>query len=112
MVSIEFCKKCGNLLIAEKRSGRYGWYCRRCNKFSSDDKAKTTALSEKIRDEDEKIKVVNPEDEYLQYPVTDVHCDKCHNNKAYWVLQQTRGGDEPQTKFFCCTKCKNKWREY
>ncbi|MBI2112883.1 transcription factor S, partial [Candidatus Woesearchaeota archaeon] len=26
--------------------------------------------------------------------------------------QQTRGADEPETRFFRCTKCNYTWREY
>ena len=89
-----------------------GWFCRTCNKFFSDENAKKTTISEKIKQEDDTVKVFNPDDDYIQYPITDAKCGKCGNRKAYWVLQQTRGGDEPQTKFLCCTKCKNKWREY
>ena len=39
-------------------------------------------------------------------------CPKCGNTEAYWYMQQTRGGDEPQTKFLKCTKCGYSWREY
>jgi DNA-directed RNA polymerase subunit M len=99
-------------LIAQKRNGEKGWYCRKCNKFFKDKKAKETRVSEKLEQTEEKIQVFNEDDGYKQYPIADVECPKCGNKKAYWVLQQTRGGDEPQTKFLCCTKCKNKWREY
>ena len=39
-------------------------------------------------------------------------CPKCGNPEAYWVLRQTRGADEPETRIFECTKCGHKWREY
>jgi transcription factor S len=39
-------------------------------------------------------------------------CPKCGNDEAYWVLRQTRGADEPETRIFECTKCGYKWREY
>ncbi|MBL7169506.1 MAG: transcription factor S [Candidatus Aenigmarchaeota archaeon] len=110
---MNFCEKCGNLLIAEKRSGKSGLYCRKCNKFFKAKGVKSTIISEKIEQEDETIKVFNEDDDYKQYPkAKDVICEKCGNNEAYWFLQQTRGGDEPQTKFYCCSKCKHKWREY
>jgi DNA-directed RNA polymerase subunit M len=31
---------------------------------------------------------------------------------AYFWTQQTRGADEPETRFFKCTKCSHTWREY
>ncbi len=45
-------------------------------------------------------------------PKTEEVCPKCGNGEAYWVLRQTRGADEPETRIFECTKCGHKWREY
>ncbi|MGI0054889.1 MAG: RPA12/RPB9/RPC11 RNA polymerase family protein [Thermoplasmata archaeon] len=45
-------------------------------------------------------------------PTTQEQCPKCANDTAYWVLRQTRGADEPETRIFECTKCGHKWREY
>jgi DNA-directed RNA polymerase subunit M len=45
-------------------------------------------------------------------PTADEPCPKCGNPRAYWVLRQTRGADEPETRIFECTKCGHKWREY
>ncbi len=45
-------------------------------------------------------------------PKTEELCPKCGNGEAYWVLRQTRGADEPETRIFECTKCGHKWREY
>jgi len=45
-------------------------------------------------------------------PKTAEVCPKCENDEAYWVLRQTRGSDEPETRIFECTKCGHKWREY
>ncbi len=45
-------------------------------------------------------------------PKTDEVCPKCGNGEAYWVLRQTRGADEPETRIFECTRCGHKWREY
>ena len=45
-------------------------------------------------------------------PKTAEVCPKCGHDEAYWVLRQTRGSDEPETRIFECTKCGHKWREY
>jgi transcription factor S len=45
-------------------------------------------------------------------PTTTEVCPKCGHDQAYWVLRQTRGSDEPETRIFECTKCGHKWREY
>lgn len=45
-------------------------------------------------------------------PITDDEpCPKCENKTAYYWLQQMRAGDEAETKFLQCTKCKHTWRE-
>lgn len=44
-------------------------------------------------------------------PTEDAECPKCGNKKAYWVLRQMRGADEPETRIFRCTKCSHSWRE-
>ena len=45
-------------------------------------------------------------------PKAEETCPKCGNGEAFWVLRQTRGADEPETRIFECTKCGHKWREY
>jgi DNA-directed RNA polymerase subunit M len=42
----------------------------------------------------------------------DEECPKCGHGKATWFMQQTRGGDEPTTRFYRCVKCNHTWREY
>lgn len=41
----------------------------------------------------------------------DVTCPKCGHNEAYWELRQMRAADEPESRFYTCTKCKHRWRE-
>lgn len=45
-------------------------------------------------------------------PTAQEQCPKCGHVGAYWVLRQTRGADEPETRIFECTNCGHKWREY
>lgn len=39
-----------------------------------------------------------------------VQCGRCQNWGAYYQLRQTRKADEPTTRFYQCTKCKQKWK--
>ena len=41
-----------------------------------------------------------------------IECEKCGNKEAFYWQIQTRAGDEPMTRFYRCTKCKETWREY
>ena len=109
---MQFCPKCGNLLIAEEYKGKRRYVCSKCGHIVRTKKVLPTNISEKIDHKNEKILVFDEKKEWEQYPKTKVICPKCGNNKAYWYMQQTRGADEPQTKFYRCTKCGHSWREY
>ncbi len=67
-------------------------------------------IAEKKKKQKE-VAVVNKADgENL--PIIKADCTKCGNSKAYFWTLQTRGSDEPETRFFKCTKCEHTWREY
>ena len=46
------------------------------------------------------------------HPKIKAKCEKCGHGIALYWTQQTRGADEPETRFFRCTKCGFTWREY
>ena len=41
-----------------------------------------------------------------------IDCEKCHNKEGVSWTFQTRSADEPETKFFRCTKCNHTWRDF
>ena len=43
---------------------------------------------------------------------SDVRCESCSHTEAWYVLKQTASADEPPTRFFKCTECGYRWREY
>ncbi|MCK5449907.1 transcription factor S [Candidatus Pacearchaeota archaeon] len=96
---MEFCPKCGTLLMMKK--ARFG--CPRCN-YSAKEKV-DMEIKEEINDK-VVVAVVN-EKEADVYPITDYNCRKCKHKKAYFWIRQMRAGDEPESKFYKCVKCKN-----
>ena len=100
-----FCPTCGSLLKIKKVDEKNVQYCD-CG-FSS--QAQKKQIKEEVNINDD-IAVI--EDIDSVNPLADATCSKCGHEKAYWWLQQTRAGDEPETKFFKCEKCKHTWREY
>jgi len=108
---MKFCDKCSNLMIAEKSRKKMRWVCRKCGHVSYG-KVSSTKILEKVKTEKEIIPVLSEKDALSTYPKTKIICPECENNEAYWFMQQTRSGDEPPTRFYCCTKCGHKWREY
>jgi transcription factor S len=102
-----FCPKCGALLLPRKQGTKT------ITKCSCGYESKLSApveLKEKIKSEEQNVRVVKDEDESL--PLTDAECPKCKHKRAYYWLIQTRAGDEAETRFFKCEKCKHVWREY
>ena len=103
---IMFCPKCGSILRPKDKGGKKILFCA-CGftKAPSEEVAEIRQVIEPKK----KIEVV----EHLEvHPKIKIKCTKCPNMVAYYWTQQTRGADEPETRFFKCTKCNNTWREY
>ncbi|TAQ84655.1 hypothetical protein B7494_g7030 [Chlorociboria aeruginascens] len=56
--------------------------------------------------------VFGGDDEFKNASKINVQCDNrlCESGEAVTYELQIRGGDEPTTQFFMCTKCTTKWR--
>ena len=103
---MQFCPKCKAILIPKMQGKKKVIACS-CGYV--DKKGEAELLVEKVRGAEE-IKVISEETETL--PTAKARCSECGHGEAYFWLQQTRAGDEPETRFFKCTKCKYTWRDY
>jgi DNA-directed RNA polymerase subunit M len=101
---MEFCEKCGGMIVVKEGKAA----CAGCG-HKLKKKPKIEA-SEKLESA-ESIAVIN-EEASNTYPIVDMECPKCKNKKSYFWTLQTRAGDESETKFYKCTKCKHTWRKY
>ena len=101
-----FCPKCKSMLVLNRTTGQRE--CKRPNCGHSEKKGEANLTSRDIQ----KKKIVVTEGLEGTLPTTKIICEKCGHNKATWVIRQTRAADEPSTRIYQCTKCKNKWREY
>jgi len=108
---MEFCKKCGGLMIPKKSGKHVVLICRKCGRrqTSKGGKFKISSFSGKKRG---KIVVISKKSKVDVLPKTDVPCPKCENKMAFWWMQQMRSADEAPTRFYKCTKCGHVWREY
>ncbi len=100
-----FCPNCKRLMRPDKQKGQ--WRCAACGK--------TVPLGKGVevgRSTPQGREVAVVETKTATLPKAEETCPKCGNGEAYWVLRQTRGADEPETRIFECTKCGHKWREY
>ena len=96
---MEFCPKCGSLLMMKKT--KFG--CPRCNYVA---KGRVEIKIKENINEAVPVAVAN-EKEGEVHPITDYDCEKCGSKKSYFWIQQMRSGDEPESKFYKCVKCKN-----
>ncbi len=105
-VNVKFCPKCGALLLPKE--GILQCRCGYSQEIGEEEK-EGYVLEEKPK-ELQDIPVI--EEDLQQMPTVRTSCKRCGNTEAYYWMVQTRGADEPATKFFRCTKCKYTWREY
>ena len=102
-----FCPKCGSILRPKEKAGKKVLFCS-CG-FSKAPEEETSAEIKETVQEGKKIEIV---EQLETNPKIRITCSKCNNDRAYYWTQQTRGADEPETRFFKCTKCNYTWREY
>ena len=101
-----FCPKCGSILRPKDKAGKKVLYCS-CG-FSKSPEGESSEIKEKV----ETCRKVEIMENVEVYPKIKIKCDKCGNDVAFYWTQQTRGADEPETRFFRCAKCNHTWREY
>ena len=98
-----FCPKCKSLMYPQNNN----FICRKCG-YKKEKKGKTIVVTKQKKKE---LTFVEDEEKEGILPKTKIKCPKCGNNEAFWILRQMRGSDEPESRFYTCTKCKYKWRE-
>jgi DNA-directed RNA polymerase subunit M len=70
----------------------------------------SVTIKETVRKSEDTVDVVDEEETIL--PKTEARCPKCGHKTAFFWTVQTRAGDEPETKFLRCEKCRHTWRDY
>ena len=106
-IKMMFCPKCGSMVLPKKEGNKN---VIRCSCGYTNAKAEVVEIKEEVKKKETFTEPASDNDDML--PVTEGECPKCKNDKAYFWLVQTRAGDEPETKFMKCTKCKHTWRDY
>ncbi len=95
-----FCPSCSNLMMPSQGKMECSCgYIQEEGKISDRTKKKVDVQVMESKDTD-----VLPKAKY--------DCKSCNNNEAFFWTLQTRSADEPETKFYKCTKCGSVMREY
>ena len=102
---MQFCLKCKSIMFPENGIFK----CKKCGYKCSINDNDNLVFKSNIHEKEVPI-LEGDFQEVL--PTTDIICPECNNNKAYCWLRQLRSADEPETRFFKCTKCSYTWREY
>ncbi|MFC7175883.1 transcription factor S [Halosegnis marinus] len=106
---MQFCDECGSMMHADGEE----MVCSSCGATV----AKDTDLAEQYTSteaQDDSDVIETTEDANFEGKPTaeDVKCDECGTRKAWYTIKQTGSADEPPTRFFKCTECGHRWREY
>lgn len=98
-----FCPKCKSLMYPKDKILK----CKKCG-YEVKKSGKNIVVTKQKKKE---ITLIEDKESTNVLPKTRIRCPKCNNNEAFWILRQMRGSDEPETRFYTCTKCGYKWRE-
>ncbi|WP_254768813.1 transcription factor S [Salinilacihabitans rarus] len=106
---MQFCDDCGSMMKADGDR----MVCTNCGAAIDRDRE---AEAEFVTTESQTFDDVIESDEGANFegkPITsDVRCEECGNGEAWYTIKQTASADEPPTRFFKCTECGYRWREY
>jgi len=98
-----FCSKCKALMYPVDDF----FVCKKCG-FKKKKSGSNVVVT---KQEKKEVTVIENKEITNILPKTRTRCPKCENNEAFWILRQMRGSDEPESRFYTCTKCSHKWRE-
>ena len=106
---MEFCPDCE---VRLKKNDKGSLYCPECNyvKNKTDKPAKEKSEginAEFLVMEESDLKQAKGLESTIK-----IDCKKCHHQEGVWWSLQTRSADEPETRFYRCTKCNYTWRDY
>ena len=105
---MQFCDECGSMM--KKQDGVME--CTNCGHQSEQEGSTEDFITTEEQTGDELIET--SEDANFEGKPKDksVNCDECGNGEAWYTIKQTGSADEPPTRFFKCTECGYRWREY
>lgn len=106
---MDFCPKCGSIMIPKSRKKTKSFTCGSCD-YRTKQKPTLTLKEKVVLQKKDEIEIIDKKIDVL--PKTEEECPKCKNKEAYYWTVQTRAGDESETRFLECTKCKHRWRSY
>lgn len=111
--TMKFCPNCGMTLthIKTDHDATLRFRCPRCM-YVDGDLHPHKPIATVSNTTEEKVVVIEEDQDLQMLPTERAECPKCQNNVAYVWQVQTRSADEGATQFYRCTKCSHTWRLY
>ena len=106
---MNFCPKCESRL---KINNDGSLSCPKCEFVKKGDVKEGSKKSERVNSEFLVMDETDMNQAKGLESTIKIDCEKCHNTEGVWWTFQTRSADEPETKFYRCTKCNHTWRDY
>jgi DNA-directed RNA polymerase subunit M len=105
---MQFCDDCGSLMHADGEE----MVCSSCDaRVAKDEETAAQYVSTESQTFDDVIETSEDAADEGK-PTAEVPCESCGNEEAWYTIKQTGSADEPPTRFFKCTECGYRWREY
>ncbi|MFB6086738.1 MAG: transcription factor S [Halodesulfurarchaeum sp.] len=105
---MQFCPECGSMMHAESDV----MVCSQCDHTEpTEDRVRAASVFTQEQDESDVIETEEGTN-FEGKPTAEIECPECGNDEAWYTIKQTGSADEPPTRFFKCTECGARWREY
>jgi len=105
---MQFCDDCGSMM--KKQEGVM--VCTSCGASAAQTVDTEQFVTTEKQTDDELIESSAEANFEGKPTATDVVCDRCEHDEAWYTIKQTASADEPPTRFFKCKECGHRWREY
>lgn len=107
---MRFCDVCGSMMMAD--GDRMVCTNEECGGETERDEAHEAAFVSTEAQRDDEIIETEEGAAFEGKPTAEVHCESCGHDRAWYTIKQTASADEPPTRFFKCTDCGYRWRDY
>ncbi|MFB6197799.1 MAG: transcription factor S [Halobacteriaceae archaeon] len=105
---MKFCSDCGSMMKARDEK----WVCEDCGVIEERESDEKDFISTESQQSAEIIESSETAAFEGKPKTRDVTCPECDNGEAWYTIKQTASADEAPTRFFKCTECGTRWREY
>lgn len=108
---MQFCDECGSMMVSV--DGEMVCQNEECGATEEQESGLAEAYASTEEQSGEELIETEEGANFEGKPTaTDIVCDECGHQEAWYTIKQTGAADEPPTRFFKCQECGHRWREY